>query len=153
MATRSPWHTRRTISNAGYTVQMNFSGNDLFLTFGYLPGREPHRKATGRGFLVSNIIRPLRDSRAAAGVPFRYCYSTKWGPDGTPPEHRLILSAGPETAEQLAALWPYGPVVIHPLREMGNLDGLVKRLYNEAMETARSGENLIIFSQGLRRPG
>ncbi len=150
MKTRSQWHMRRAIQCAAYTVQQNFTGNSLFLTFGYLPGRGPHSRAAGRYFLTEDVIRPLRASRRAGGVAFRYCYSTRWPPDDTPPEHRLILSAGPETAEQLRSLWRYGPVTCCPLREMGQLNALVARLYTEAAETAQRGENLITFSQGLR---
>lgn len=150
MATRSQYYMRRTIQRAACTVQQNFTGNSLLLTFSYLPGREPHSRATGRYFLTEDVIRPLRASRRAGGVAFRYCYSSRWPPDDTPPEHRLILSAGSETEEQLRGLWRYGPVTCCPLRALEPPGDLVARLYTEAARTALPGENLITFSQGLR---
>ena len=46
-----------------------FSGDDLFLTFGYLPDRQPRNREAARWYLKSEVINPLRRLRKAQGVP------------------------------------------------------------------------------------
>ena len=143
-------NTRKSMAYTAYLMEKNFTGDDLFITFGYMPGHGPRNQDAARFHLKSAVIDPVRRLRKSQGVPCLYAYSTRWKETDTPAEHSLVLSAGQETPEMLASLWQYGPVVCRPLREMGALSGLVRRLYEGAGEDAPRYHKPIVHSVNLR---
>ena len=144
------WNDKRSIAYAAQLVAEHLNGDDLFITFGYLPGHGPHDREWSRYHLKSEVIDPLRRLRKAQGVPCVYAYSTRWESTEAPAEHRLLINRGTESAELLASIWNHGPVVCRPLREMEPVPDLVRRLYTDALQGAPRYYKPITHSQTLR---
>lgn len=150
MCSAKELNDRKSMAYSAQLMEQNFSGDDLFLTFGYIPEQSPRSREVARFHLKSEVIDPLRRLRKAQGVPCLYAYSTRWADAETPTEHRLILSRGREGAEMLASIWCHGPVICRPLREMEDIPALVRRLYTDAGKDAPKNYKPIVHSTTVR---
>lgn len=132
MCWKREYYHPRAVEHIARLLEEGFQPDDLFLTLGYFPGRQPSSREAALYFLKTDFIQRLQRERKAQGVPCAYLYGLRWAADDMPPEFSIVLSRGPETVEQLRRLWPYGVVICRPLREMGPLPQLAHRLYLDA---------------------
>ena len=143
------WNDRRSMTCTAKLVESYFSGEDLFLTFGYLPEQRPRNREAARWYLKSEVIDPLRRLRKAQGVPCWYAYSLSMADDNSTAEHSLILSRGQETPELLKSIWTHGPVVCCSLRDMGDVSALVRRMYTTGAKDAPKGYKPITHARRM----
>ena len=136
MGWKHEYYQPRAVEHIARLLEEAFAPDDLFITLGYLPGRQPRNRAAAVYFLKTDFIQRIQRKRKAQDLPCAYLYGLRWEVDGLPPEFSLVLNRGSETGEQLRRLWPYGPVICRPLREIGALPRLAYRLYVDALRGA-----------------
>ena len=146
--TEKEQNDRRSIARTIRLVERYFSGGDWLITFSYLSGKEPHSREAARWHLKSLVIDPLRRIRTAQGVPCLYAYGLRMAEE-KPAEIRLILSKGKETPEYFVQTWGRGAVTCCPLRRVGDISALVRRMYAEAAKGAHKGYRPIVHARGM----
>lgn len=127
------YYRPRAVDHVARLLEEGFDRDALFVTLGYLPGRQPKSRETAVYCFKVDFIQRMQQERKRQGISCAYLYGLRWELDGMPPEFRLVLSFGPESVEKLENLWPYGPVICRPLRDMGPLPQLASRLYLDAL--------------------
>ena len=82
----------------------NFTSKDMVVTLTYRDGKLPlHREDANKR--IQLFIRKLRAARRAAGLPFRYVYTTEGYHSGGRLHHHLIVNATGADFDTIRSLW------------------------------------------------
>lgn len=103
------------------------TSEDLFLTLSYAPKRAPVDFDTASNDMKC-FIDAIRVQREARNEPCHFAYALRSMDGSVPQEYGMALSRGQETPEHLAALWPYGPLTIQRLGDLGAVSDTVRRI-------------------------
>lgn len=104
------------------------NGDDFYLVLGYAPENVRPDFNQAHDDLTA-LVDAIRKRREAQGVPFYFDTRTH-SRNGEPVTmHRMIVTRGQDTPEELAALWPHGPVYCVPISERGTVEDVIGSLY------------------------
>lgn len=127
-----------------------FEENAKVIYLTYAPGQDPkdYQKAVCQA--KNDFLRPLRYYRKKEGTFFYYLRTTRHAVRELPTEHRFVINAGNESADELRGIWPYGPVLIQTLGEQGCRSEFARELFADCIPFWGSRERSYSMSRCLR---
>lgn len=131
----------------------NFSLDDWFVTLTYKPEcLPPTWRAAKKN--PPRFLSSIRVNRKKLQLPYGYVYVNECLHGDGRPNHHCVIASGPETNEEIKALWAKGFVDVQTIREFGGFQKLAKYITKEPREKGKQklGERMWIPSKGLSKP-
>ena len=126
---------RNSLRTLTRTMDANFSGNDLYVTYSFEKGRRPGSPEKFRA-CIRQFLKQLRKLYKQAGVILKYIWVAERGERGA--EHIHMVQSGRIDISRLKIAWPHGWINAVPMDESGSYHRLAAYFIKYSDKTMRT---------------